>query len=157
MYDFNRAKSWLFGGSMRRSKGFTLIELMVTIGVLAIIATIAAPSFNHQIQKMQLRDDMQKIMDLARETRSEAIFKKDERTFTLATTLGAGFKNWQPSSNIQASPLPSTLTYNLFGYLKGDPVCLIVTHQKNSQLKYVIYFNKNGSLVYKQDQSTCTS
>ncbi|WP_218665808.1 type IV pilin protein, partial [Acinetobacter sp. Colony158] len=30
---------------MRRSLGFTLIELMVTIAVLAVIAMIAAPSF----------------------------------------------------------------------------------------------------------------
>lgn len=30
---------------MKKNKGFTLIELMVTIAVLAIVAMMAAPSF----------------------------------------------------------------------------------------------------------------
>lgn len=32
---------------MRKIQGFTLIELMVTIAVVAIIATMAAPSFSN--------------------------------------------------------------------------------------------------------------
>ena len=46
----------LFGGSMQRTKknhGFTLIELMVTIAVMAIIATMAAPSFNNNLSSMK--------------------------------------------------------------------------------------------------------
>ncbi|HHZ88190.1 MAG TPA: prepilin-type N-terminal cleavage/methylation domain-containing protein, partial [Chromatiaceae bacterium] len=37
---------------MRRTpKGFTLIELMVTIVIVAILASIAIPSYTGQIQK----------------------------------------------------------------------------------------------------------
>ncbi len=142
---------------MKKNKGFTLIELMVTIAVLGIIATMAAPSFQMQIQKMQLKEDIHKVVELAKEVRSEAIFKKTERDLVLATTTGTGFKSWIPSVYTSATPLPTNLTYNLFGYLKNDPICLIVSHKKNSVLSGVILFNKNGSIVYKLDQSTCTS
>ena len=44
------------GESMQKNKGFTLIELMITLAVLAIISTMAAPSFgdlidNHRLKK----------------------------------------------------------------------------------------------------------
>jgi type IV pilus assembly protein PilE len=36
---------------MSRSRGFTLIELMIVIGVIAIIAIIALPSYQEQVRK----------------------------------------------------------------------------------------------------------
>ncbi|MEZ2773906.1 Tfp pilus assembly protein FimT/FimU [Acinetobacter pseudolwoffii] len=39
---------------MKKNKGFTLIELMVTIAVLAIVAMMAAPSFGDLIAKRKL-------------------------------------------------------------------------------------------------------
>ncbi|MDN5418428.1 MAG: prepilin-type N-terminal cleavage/methylation domain-containing protein, partial [Acinetobacter sp.] len=39
---------------MQKNRGFTLIELMVTIAVLAIIASIAAPSFSENIIRQNL-------------------------------------------------------------------------------------------------------
>jgi len=38
------------GGAMQKNRGFTLIELMVTIAVLAIVASIAAPTFGDLLQ-----------------------------------------------------------------------------------------------------------
>ena len=47
------------------NKGFTLIELMIVIAVLAIIATIALPSFLGQIQKARRADAKQALFDVA--------------------------------------------------------------------------------------------
>lgn len=47
------------------NKGFTLIELMIVIAVLAIIATIALPSFLGQIQKARRSDAKQALFDVA--------------------------------------------------------------------------------------------
>ena len=54
---------------MRANRGFTLIELMVTVGILAIVAAIAAPSFDSSIRNMRINgtaDQLISAMSLAR-------------------------------------------------------------------------------------------
>lgn len=66
----------LFGGSMQRTKknhGFTLIELMVTIAVMAIIATMAAPSFSENIAKQSLDNSSKELLLVLNEGRSKAV------------------------------------------------------------------------------------
>ena len=141
-----------------KHKGFTLIELMVTIAVMAIIAMMAAPSFMQQIRRMQLNNDAQEVVQLAIETRSEAIFRKQDQQIILTSSSGAGFKNWQPSENTSwtTSAKPSAaMTYNFFGYLTGDKVCGILQHSKDSTLHAVIHFNKNGSVIYDKTATSC--
>lgn len=41
---------------MRRQKGFTLIELMVTVAIIAIIAAVAYPAFTKSAQKGRRAD-----------------------------------------------------------------------------------------------------
>ena len=65
----------LFGGSMQRTKknhGFTLIELMVTIAVMAIIAMMAAPSFNSQIYNYELKKEFNNLTLLLSEARAKS-------------------------------------------------------------------------------------
>lgn len=140
-----------------KQKGFTLIELMVTIAVLAIIAMMAAPSFMQQLRRMQLNNDAYEVVQLAIETRSEAIFRKQNRQVILTSSAGSGFKNWQPSENTSwaTSAPPPTMTYNFFGYLTGDQTCLILEHAKDATLRAVIRFNKNGSVIYNKATIDC--
>ena len=58
---------------MRNNQGFTLIELMVTIAVLAIIATMAAPSFSENITKQNLDNSAREILLALNEGRSKAV------------------------------------------------------------------------------------
>lgn len=58
---------------MRTNRGFTLIELMVTIAVLAIIAMMAAPSFGNLVARHRLNTATQDLALLFGEARGQAI------------------------------------------------------------------------------------
>jgi type IV pilus assembly protein PilE len=47
-----------------RKKGFTLIELMIVLGIAAILVTLALPSFQDALRKSRRSDAMNSIMDL---------------------------------------------------------------------------------------------
>ena len=57
---------------MRRNHGFTLIELMVVIAVVAVILTLAAPSFYGFILKQRLRSITAQLVTDLQFARSEA-------------------------------------------------------------------------------------
>jgi prepilin-type N-terminal cleavage/methylation domain-containing protein len=58
---------------MRKSNGFTLIELMIAIALFAIIASLAVPSFLHQRRETLLRDAVSTIRGDFEMARSRAI------------------------------------------------------------------------------------
>jgi type IV pilus assembly protein PilE len=52
-------------GARRRAYGFTLIELMITVVVVAILATIAVPSYVEQVRKGRRSSAKATMMDIA--------------------------------------------------------------------------------------------
>ena len=57
---------------MHKSRGFTLIEMMVTIAVMAIVASIAAPSFSNMLKSYKLNQSTEQMMQALKEGRSRA-------------------------------------------------------------------------------------
>jgi type IV pilus assembly protein PilE len=41
---------------MRMNKGFTLIELMVVVAIIALLASVALPSYNNYVRRGQLQE-----------------------------------------------------------------------------------------------------
>ncbi len=60
-------------GRRTTTRGLTLVELMVVIVVVAILATLAGPSFNELVERRRLANQTEAITDLLQLARSEAI------------------------------------------------------------------------------------
>lgn len=64
------------------SSGFTLIELMVTIAVLAIIVSIAAPSISTQLANQRVKSTASMLENALKESRNESIIRRQEVTLS---------------------------------------------------------------------------
>ncbi|WP_159516311.1 prepilin-type N-terminal cleavage/methylation domain-containing protein [Acinetobacter sp. 18QD2AZ41W] len=103
---------------MKKNKGFTLIELMVTIAVLAIIATMAAPSFGDLLQKQNLNRSTQELIGQLNNARSKAVLERREVVVVL-NSLNADTPtqlNWSPQGEaILKTSSPTIITFQLNG------------------------------------------
>jgi type IV pilus assembly protein PilE len=70
---------------MKKHKGFTLIELMVTIVIVAILASIAIPSYRQYVIQGNRTAAQSVMMELA--TRQQQFFVAN-RTYATADDLG---------------------------------------------------------------------
>ena len=102
----------------RKKQGFTLIELMITIAILAIIATMAAPSFGNLIQKQNLNRSTQELIGQLNNARSKAVLERRDVTVQL-NSLAADTPtqlNWaSQDKTILKSGSPTEITFLLSG------------------------------------------
>jgi type IV pilus assembly protein PilE len=77
----------------RRQSGFTLIELMVTVAIVAVLAAVAYPSYQSHLRKGRRAQAQAYLMDIAQR---EQQYLTDNRAYavdaggvTAATTLSA--------------------------------------------------------------------
>jgi type IV pilus assembly protein PilE len=95
---------------MKKSRGFNLIELMITVVVIAVIASIAYPSYQEQIRKTRRADAKAALMDAA---------AKMERNYTQfgrysATIANVGIAATSPGNFYRISVAnPNSQTFTL--------------------------------------------
>lgn len=87
-----------------QSRGFTLVELMVTIAVIAILAMVAAPSMSNLIVKQQLNKNTRNLVSTLMQARAQASVLRSNVSVYIApsTTITEDVKNiiWQPKNSI---------------------------------------------------------
>lgn len=86
--------------SQRDLKGFTLIEVMVVVSILAILIALAAPSFTPMIERWRIRQATEQLQSTLYYARSEAIKRGGQVTIqklpnnTNGCTAAAIDTNW---------------------------------------------------------------
>ncbi|OQW68581.1 MAG: type II secretion system protein GspH [Proteobacteria bacterium ST_bin12] len=66
-----------------KQAGFSLVELMVTVAIIGILASFAAPSFRAWIQNTKVRTAAESILNGIQKARTEALMRNAPVRFTL--------------------------------------------------------------------------
>lgn len=87
--------------TVRQQHGFTLVELMIVVAIVAILAAIAYPSYSQQVRKGRRVDAKSAILELA--AREEKFFATNNNYSLSGTALNYG-------SNFPISLVTGTVT-----------------------------------------------
>ncbi|MDQ0081934.1 type IV fimbrial biogenesis protein FimT [Variovorax sp. YR634] len=138
-------------GHLRRTSGFTLIELMVTIVLLAILTMLAMPSFMTWINNNKVRTVSDSLQNGLRFAQSEALRRSRPMVFSLTNssapqtslTAVANGSNW--SINVSKSSLDANNVFVQAGVLTDVASGVQITGPA------AICFNAMGRVVANTD------
>ena len=137
----------LLWGEMKKNKGFTLVELMITLAVLGIIMAIAVPSFQSLIQGNELKDGANKVLFIlndaknsARLTREVSVLKLDS-SFNAPTTAKVFDATANVGKNVTLVSVDKAVSFLASGLVettaKKYPICITVLHDKSLKTEFI--------------------
>ncbi len=133
-------------------EGFTLIELIVTIVVMAIIAVMAVPMFGDMLNNQNLNRSSEDLVSSINQARMKAIVERRQVKVQLNSTYVADSDNqinWVPSGKAQLKTGSNTsIVFLMSGLVKdatGDTtfeICNTVSGNKSK----IINVSRMGSI-----------
>lgn len=151
-----------------REQGLTIVELMVTIAVLAILATIAAPSFVNLIRENQAASVSNELLGAVQLARGEAI----KRMKDVDVSVSASGDGWTAevaegatiirSINHSAGTMniseETSITFDYLGRVKdlaGDSFVLLHSSDSSIARSLIVEPSGRSCIVRSSDASAC--
>lgn len=157
-------------------QGFTLIELMVTVGVVAILAAIAAPSFQDLLGRYRAdaaATELKATLDLARSEAIKRVVTAQVCPSSNGSSCTASSTNWASgwlvwadansngsldsgevtqvgaavNSSLTFTSSASTVTFQSLGQITGTVPTFTVTHTASAVSRYVCLSASGSSKV----------
>lgn len=134
---------------MRSVRGFTLVELMITIGVMAIIAVMAVPSFTNMLLKQNLNKSTRDLVIVLEKARSKAALERRTVTVTLNSSLADtdSTLNWAASGKATLVSTTTSIVFRSDGMVQ-DPTT--TTAPLNSDLTLVLCDQAQAQAQYSK-------
>lgn len=122
----------------RPNHGFTLVELLITVVIIAVLAALAAPSFSAIIVNTRIKGAAQALTDGLQLARAEAIRRNERVRLVLAASSGWSVIT-NSGSTLQIRPAAES----------GDNISLTYTPNDATS----VTFNASGRVVTNADAS----
>jgi len=130
----------------KRTGGFTLIELMIAIAIVAILLTVAAPSFSQAIANHRVKAAATDIHMSLLKARSEATLRNTNVTITpdgggwavgwIVARGAVVIENHGPSKGVTISN-PGTVTYRSSGRVQGSVALTVASESVSTVIRCV--------------------
>lgn len=121
-------------------RGFTMIELLITIVIVATLAALAFPSFQSMLANAQIRTAAQALHDGLQLARVEAIRRNERVVFTKGTESGWVVSTDTLGTTVQTRP-----------YTEGSRSATVVVEPLDATK---VTFNALGRVVANTDASS---
>lgn len=132
---------------MKDIEGFTLIELLITIAILAIVAMLAAPSFQSIIRANELRSGVDKVTVVLSDAKNNARLTRQTSTLKLDGSYQVDPKNKEydlstgVGKNVVLTSTDKAIAFLANGLIettaKTYPVCINIKHSKSLTTEYI--------------------
>ena len=133
------------------SRGFTLLELMFSLTIIAILATLVVPGFNNIILDSQRTTDVNAFIRAVHVARNEAI--KQSRPMTLCKTMdgakcGRGESTWGDGWMILALKVGTLSESRILHYRPGREQKSVVGNRQKFTFHPFHKRQTNGNLTF---------
>ncbi|QBY03410.1 prepilin-type N-terminal cleavage/methylation domain-containing protein [Thalassotalea sp. HSM 43] len=152
---------------MKRIKGITLIEILITVLVLSILVSAAGPSFMDSFKKGKLVSAAEQMYSFLQQARSESIARSEEVHFTVSNMTSSSWsygmkvgESCDPSKTSNTDPLACVLTIDDGDgsySAANDDVLFRVDGSEHDELSIRMYYQSGTittSLVFDPTRGT---
>ena len=109
----------------QKSKGFTLIELMITVAIIGVISAIAFPSYTAYVTRGKRTECRSAVMQVMQQ---QERYYTQQNTYTTTTSISPGFLTFSGDSQtssactLTAGQCTSTVVISSCVKVTGSPV-----------------------------------